>query len=321
MSSKRRGAETRSRWRRAGLALLCGAVAAGCTTTAATPGTAPSTIPAAATANTTPCGRNATPPMVYAHVIWIWDENHSIDTIIGNPDAPYINALAKECGMATNYTGLTHPSGPNYIAATSGALGAAQNDCVPADCPDGDVSIFEQVTSWKSYQEGEATNCDGRYDGDNYDVNHNPPVYYTRIRAACLQRAIPSGSLTAGQLAQDIADNTLPAFSFIAPNLIDDMHNGTVQQGDTYLSQLIPAIVAGPGYQAGNTAIIFTYDEGETIDQIPFIAVSPSTKPGTVTNQKFDPYSLLRTTEEMLGVGTFLRNAENADSMRSAFNM
>ena len=268
-----------------------------------------------------PCGSTASAPPTYAHVIWIWDENYSIDKIIGSPAAPYINTLAHACGLATNYTGLTHPSGPNYIAATSGAIHAAENDCTPTSCPDRDVSLFEQVSSWKSYAEGEPTNCDPGYDGDNYDVNHNPPVYFTRIHAACLNQAVPAGSITSGELAHDLAANTLPQFSFIAPNLIHDMHNGTIQQGDTYLSQLIPAIVESPAYQAANTAIFFTYDEGETTNQLTFIAVSPSVKPGTVTTAPFNPYALLHTTEEILGVTTYLQNAATAPSMRAAFNL
>jgi hypothetical protein len=66
-----------------------------------------------------PCGQTRTAPS-YQHVIWVFMENHSYNTIIGSPDAPYENALANECGLATNYHNITHPSLPNYIAATSG---------------------------------------------------------------------------------------------------------------------------------------------------------------------------------------------------------
>ncbi len=48
-------------------------------------------------------------------------ENHSFGDIIGNTaQAPYLNSLAAECGLATNYHNISHPSLPNYIAATSG---------------------------------------------------------------------------------------------------------------------------------------------------------------------------------------------------------
>src|SRR5689334_11188675 len=79
------------------------------------------------------CGSATPPPSAYDHVVWIWFENHSYDEIVGSPDAPYMNRLAARCGLATNYHALTHPSLPNYIAATSGvavtALGPLRQDC------------------------------------------------------------------------------------------------------------------------------------------------------------------------------------------------
>jgi hypothetical protein len=268
-----------------------------------------------------PCGRAATPPATYKHVIWIWDENYSIDEIIGNPDAPTINRLAAQCGLATDYSGVGHPSATNYIAATSGAIHAGQADCTPDQCPDPDPSIFEQVSSWKTYSEGATSNCQGDHSGDDYDVNHNPPVYYRRIREACLSQAVPLGTPTSGQLADDLAHDTLPQFSFIAPNLMNDMHDGTIAQGDMYLSQVVSEIVGSPAYRSGDTAVFFTFDEGETSDRLTFVAVSPSVRPGTVVGQAFDHYSLLRTTQEMLGTGPLLQNAAGAASMRAAFHL
>src|SRR5579864_8472320 len=57
-----------------------------------------------------PCGRTAAPP-AFRHVIWIWMENHSYGDIIGNrSQAPYLNSLASECGLAANYHSISHPS-------------------------------------------------------------------------------------------------------------------------------------------------------------------------------------------------------------------
>jgi Phosphoesterase family len=60
-------------------------------------------------------------------------------------------------------------------------------------------------------------------------VRRNPPPYQTTLSDCA--RDVPST-----QLATDLANNTLPAFLFITPNVISDMHNGTIQQGDTWLS-------------------------------------------------------------------------------------
>src|SRR5258708_38891536 len=45
----------------------------------------------------------------YQHIVEIMMENTSYATIIGNSNAPQINALADRYGLATNYFGVTHP--------------------------------------------------------------------------------------------------------------------------------------------------------------------------------------------------------------------
>ena len=57
---------------------------------------------------------------VFDHVFILMMENHTTPDIIGDPDAPFINSLASTYGFAANYFGVTHPSFPNYLAATSG---------------------------------------------------------------------------------------------------------------------------------------------------------------------------------------------------------
>src|SRR5216684_2436830 len=57
----------------------------------------------------------------YQHIVEIMMENQSYGTIIGNPLAPNLNALADQYGLATSYFGVTHPSEPNYMAAVAGS--------------------------------------------------------------------------------------------------------------------------------------------------------------------------------------------------------
>ena len=83
-----------------------------------------------------PCGTASLSSVNYTHVIWIWMENHSYGTVIGSPQAPYLNGLATKCGLATNYHNISPPSLPNYVGATSGlgyaALQKFTPDCSPA---------------------------------------------------------------------------------------------------------------------------------------------------------------------------------------------
>ena len=214
----------------------------------------------AASAAAGPCGTLTTAP-AYSHVIWIWMENHSYSDIIGNTSqAPYINTLAGECGLATNYHNASHPSLPNYVAATSGLavanLSQFTSDCGPSKrCSTSAASIFGQGESWKAYEESMPSNCDKSNSGE-YAVRHNPPPYYTSL-STC-----PTFDVPYTQLATDLSNNTLPAFSFVTPNLIDDMHDGTINQGDTWLSTELPKILSSSAYTSGTTAVFVTWDEG-----------------------------------------------------------
>ena len=291
--------------------------------------------PVTSSANAAPSGPCGTLPVTsthYTHVIWVWMENHSYDTIIGSSSAPYINSLGGACGLATNYHNVDHPSLPNYIAATSGLpfanLATFTSDCSPSrKCSTSASSIFGQV-SWKAYEESMPSNC-YRKNAGTYAVRHNPPPYYTTL-AGCATNDVPYS-----QLATDLADNTLPAFSFVTPNLIDDMHDGTVVQGDTWLSQNLPTIFNSAAYQAGDVAVFLTWDEGEggavsdcatnTSDvgcHVATIVASPSTTPGTVSATLFNHYSLLGSTESLLNVANLAAgDPAGTTSMLSPFGL
>ena len=75
---------------------------------------------APAGAATNPCGGVSPPPATYAHVVVIMEENLSYTNAIGSAKAPYLNQLAGQCALATNFHNETHGSQPNYMAATSG---------------------------------------------------------------------------------------------------------------------------------------------------------------------------------------------------------
>jgi hypothetical protein len=260
-------------------------------------------------------------------------ENHSFGDIIGNTaQAPYINTVAGECGLATNYHNLSHPSLPNYVGATSG-LAARQlkpfdPDCNPSKkCSTSAPSIFGQGESWKAYEESIPANCAPANSGE-YAVRHNPPPYYSTL-TGCATNDVPYP-----QLATDLTNGALPAFSFVTPNLIDDMHDGTIADGDTWLANNLPSILNSPEYTSGTIAVFITWDEGtggktgedcatNTTDascQVATIVVSPSTPAGSTSATLFNHYSLLGTTEQLLGQ-PLLGAATSASLMTAAFNL
>lgn len=301
----------------------------------------------------TPCVGLSGAPSRISHVIVLFMENQPYNNIIGSSSAPYTNGLAQRCGLATNYHNITHPSAPEYLAATSGELGGA-GDCPPvfldpswpATCADGNNNIFNQAMgdglTWKVYQEDMATNCFEGEDSSDYDINHNPAAYYTdlggpsgKLNSPCDRFDVPMGSPTQGNFESDLANSDLANYSFISPNLIHDGHNGTVAQADTYLSKLVPTILNSPEYGAGSVALFIVWDEGEggstndcafnTTDigcHVASVVVSPYTAPGTQSDELFNHYSLLKTTEQVLGL-PYLGHARDADikSMKAAFHL
>jgi phosphatidylinositol-3-phosphatase len=286
---------------------------------------------AQAATKTGPCGTLKPADAHYTHVIWIWEENHSYSDIIGSSQAPYINGLAGECGLATNYHNISHPSLPNYVAGTSGlglsGISQFTSDCDPSKkCSTSAPSIFGQTPSWKAYEESMPSNCYMKNSGE-YAVRHNPPPYFSTL-SGCATKDVPYT-----QLAGDLASGNLPAFSFITPNLIDDMHDGTIAQGDAWLQSNLPTILNSSEYQSGSTAVFITWDEGEggtsndcatnTTDigcHVVTLVISPSTTPATQSSTLFNHYSLLGTTEQLLGLSP-LGDAATANSMLSAFGL
>ena len=68
------------------------------------------------------CGANARAPAPITKVLVMIMENTDYGTVIGSPEAPTINGLARACGLATNYHGIQFPSLPNYVAMTPGQV-------------------------------------------------------------------------------------------------------------------------------------------------------------------------------------------------------
>jgi hypothetical protein len=95
-----------------------------------------------------------------------------------------------------------------------------------------------------------------------------------------------------------------------------------VKNGDGWLSGMLPKILGSSTYGAGRTAVFITWDEDDSSasQHIPTLVVAPSVPPGTKVATTFNHYSLLRTTEEMLGLGT-LGKATGAASMRGGFHL
>ncbi|MGZ6710006.1 MAG: alkaline phosphatase family protein [Solirubrobacteraceae bacterium] len=246
------------------------------------------------------------------HVVWVVMENKDYSSVIGAGSAPYINRLAHRYGLAANYSAISHPSLPNYIALTSGSDQGISDDSGPSSHRLNVPSIFSQLPGGasRSLEQGMPSTC-AKGDSGEYAVRHNPETYYTNLSRECSRYDVPSGA------RPDLSAR----FTFVTPNLINDMHDGSVGDGDRFLQSYVPALMATPQYRSGNTVIFITWDENEGTsgNRVPLIVISPFThaaRDGT----RYSPYSLLRTTETLLGL-PLLANAKSARSMIGKFGL
>jgi hypothetical protein len=108
------------------------------------------------------------------------------------------------------------------------------------------------------------------------------------------------------------------------------MHSNTcsgssneILQGDNWLKGFVPQLLATPQYSSGTTVIFITWDEDNSCsgctNHVPTIVISPTTK-AISSATTFNHYSMLRTTEELLGL-PLIGGAANATSMRTAFGL
>jgi hypothetical protein len=244
-------------------------------------------------------------------------ENHSRGDILGSSAAPYINALAKANAVANGYHDpFVHPSEPNYFWMVAGENFGVLDDADPsAHHLDSTSHIADQAEladlTWKSYQEGMGAPC-ALVSHDRYAAKHNPFVYFNDINGwdgtqfhadpRCTEHVVDYS-----QLDTDIAANSVPRYAFITPNLDNDMHDGSVERGDTWLSNELPKIMATEAYKSGGV-IFLLWDEGSggslggSADDPPFIVISPMAKQGYISTASYDTSSYLKTVQKILGV-------------------
>ena len=174
---------------------------------------------------------------------------------------------------------------------------------------------------------------------DQYAARHNPFVYFESIIDFPTCQA---NDVDLSRLSTDLGSaSTTPDYAFITPDLCNDGHDtpcadgqpGGMAQANTFLKGLVPQILASPAYK-DHGLLIVTFDEAEGDPQsgspdasaccgeqpgpntvnagglipgpgggrIGAVMLSPCIKPGTVTTDAYNHYSLLRSVEDNFGL-------------------
>jgi hypothetical protein len=264
-------------------------------------------------------------------------ENHNWSSISGSASAPYINnTLLPQSSFALNYKNPAgiHPSLPNYLYLEAGTNFGILNDSAPGTNHQSTqqhlVTLLQNAgISWKSYQEGiSGTSCPLTTSG-LYAPKHNPMVYFDDVTntlnassANCIAHVRPYS-----ELAADLQSNQAARYNFITPDMCNDMHNtsgcatsDSVRNGDTWLSQNVPAILNSAAFR-NNGVLFITWDEGVGGDgPVGMIVLSPKAKGQGYSNAiSYTHSSTLRTVQEIFAVGPLLGGAAGATNLSDLF--
>jgi hypothetical protein len=239
-------------------------------------------------------------------------ENKEFGSVIGNPQMPTYNRLAREYTLLTQYYAIQHPSLPNYISLTGGdTFGINENchDCF-IDAPSLPDLIEVSGRTWKTYQEDMPEPC---FLGSTnlYAQKHNPFVYFDPIRLnpeRCQRSVVP---LTA--LQQDIQTGSLPNFLFIKPNICNDSHDCGLDVSDAWLTVLLNTLIPALDATGQPYFIAMLFEEGQGSHtccglpepgggRVPAVLYSPQVKNGFEDPTPYTHYSLLKTISESWGL-------------------
>jgi acid phosphatase len=247
------------------------------TSTAAPTRGAPSTSPRPSPAAAVPR---------FDHIVVVVLENHAFSQIIGRSSARYLNSLADRGALLTRSDAITYPSQPNYLALFSGSTqGVTDNSC-PHNYtgPNLAAALLAAGHSFVGYSEDlPAPGFPGCSSGA-YARKHNPWVNFGALPKTVNQ------PLTA--FPQDLS--RLPTVSFVIPNLDNDMHDGTVAQGDRWLRTHLGAYADWS--TAHNSLLIVTADEDDKShgNRIATIITGAHVRPGRY-GVRTDHYGVLAT--------------------------
>ncbi|HEY6250454.1 MAG TPA: alkaline phosphatase family protein, partial [Candidatus Angelobacter sp.] len=257
-----------------------------------------------------------------SHVVVVLEENHGYSSVIGNSAMPYLNSLASQNVLSTQYYANTHPSIGNYFMLTTGQI--ITND----DGFSGTVNVDNVVRhlltagkTWKSY--AESLPFVGYTGGDSgaYLRHHNPFSYLSDVVNSSAEKL---NLVPFTQFAKDLNNDQLPDFSFVVPNVNDDAHNGSLQQADQWLKTNIAPLLNNAAFQKDGILMI-VFDEASTSDtswgggHVVAVVAGPQVKKGFQTSAHYQHQNLLRTVMQAIGTGSYPGAAAGATAMTDVF--
>jgi hypothetical protein len=253
------------------------------------------------------CGVVRADPPAFDHIVIVIEENKSFSQVVGNSvQAPFINNTLVGGGTSlTNMYALTHPSQPNYLQFFSGSNQGVTDNTTPAPgtpftTPNLGAALLNSSHSFVGYSEdlpsvGSTVSTSG-----SYARRHNPWVNW--------QSSTPSGNQLPASVNQPFSAfpssanyASLPKVSIVVPNNANNMHDGTINQGDTWLQNNLGDYAAWA--KDNNSLLVMTFDEDNSAsrNRIPTVFYGANVAVGQSLNSTWTLHNLLRTVEDTYG--------------------
>jgi len=250
-------------------------------------------------------------------VVLLVEENHSYESVIGNPGMPFLNDLAKKYSLATEYYADTHPSIGNYFMLTTGRI--ITNDDSFDRVLQGDNLVRQFIATKKSWKAYAQSLLKPGYVGPNrgpYLKRHNPFAYLPDVVNDPAQR---QNLVPFSQLAEDLKADRLPNFIYIVPDAQNDAHDcppgkyfcrdqDKLIAADEWLASNLPPLLESPAFKR-NGLLIVVFDESYASDKrhgggrIPVVLAGPRVKHAYRSTKFYQHASTLRLICDSLGLG------------------
>ncbi len=290
------------------------------------------TITAISTQDTTQSGTTTVTVQLQVpaskHVVLVMEENQSYSTVVGNTAAwPNLNSLIVIGALPTNYYADTHPSIGNYFMLTTGQVLTNDDNSTTVWNVDSIARrMLSAGVSFRVYAEGIAQGYLGGNTG-LYVIRHNPFAMLSDVASS--PKVANQAIWPFAQFAADLANGTLPEFSFIVPDVDDDAHNGTPQQADSWLeSNVVAPLSNDAAFQPnGDGVLIVDFDEATVSDtthgggHVAPVLWGPIVRAGyrQASTTVYQHESMLRTVMEALRLSNPPGGAAGAPSMSEFF--
>jgi phosphatidylinositol-3-phosphatase len=263
----------------------------------------------------------ATPSSQFGHVVLVVEENQNYSQVVGNATMPYLNGLIAKYGLATQYYANTHPSIGNYFMLTAGQL-ITSDDTFTGVVNDDNIvrELLAAGKTWKSYAEGLPSVGYTGADVYPYVKRHNILAFFSDVIDSSTQ---VNNLVPFSEFSTDVSNGSLPNFSFVVPNLLDDAHDGPLPAADVWLAHNIDPLISSPAFQKDGLLII-VFDEAGTDSshgggRVAVVIISPKAKAGYQSTTLYQHQSTLRLILKGLGITTFPGASAQAPDMSEFF--